>query len=256
VGLQAGHLRVATHQLRGSAALTDADPWKSARPIRASSLQSAVSEFFALRVFGPDRFLLAAQALGAGESRAQSERAQRIAGLNRQIADLDTRRRKLMRTLEIADEIDDDFVRDIQERIAEVKAEKNALSRLLDAVETTVAEQENPNLLDALPVGTVDVGKLPEKIQRRLYDAFRLEIVHDLKGGYLRVAATIFGEVLGELAAIAAEAMAAETENKTDLPAIGSPTAQVCDVPLAGFEPAHPPPEGGALSPELQGLRA
>jgi hypothetical protein len=26
--------------------------------------------------------------------------------------------------------------------------------------------------------------------------------------------------------------------------------------PPAGFEPAHPPPEGGALSPELRGLRA
>ena len=24
-------------------------------------------------------------------------------------------------------------------------------------------------------------------------------------------------------------------------------------VPPAGFEPAHPPPEGGALSPELRG---
>src|SRR5436305_15234649 len=26
-------------------------------------------------------------------------------------------------------------------------------------------------------------------------------------------------------------------------------------VPPAGFEPAHPPPEGGALSPELRGAR-
>ena len=26
-------------------------------------------------------------------------------------------------------------------------------------------------------------------------------------------------------------------------------------VPLAGFEPALPPPEGGALSPELQGRK-
>jgi hypothetical protein len=28
----------------------------------------------------------------------------------------------------------------------------------------------------------------------------------------------------------------------------------VCVAPPAGFEPAHPPPEGGALSPELWGL--
>ena len=28
----------------------------------------------------------------------------------------------------------------------------------------------------------------------------------------------------------------------------------VSGAPLAGFEPALPPPEGGALSPELQGL--
>ncbi len=27
------------------------------------------------------------------------------------------------------------------------------------------------------------------------------------------------------------------------------------NVPPAGFEPAHPPPEGGALSPELRGLQ-
>ena len=29
---------------------------------------------------------------------------------------------------------------------------------------------------------------------------------------------------------------------------------QICEVPPAGFEPAPPPPEGGALSPELRGL--
>ena len=28
----------------------------------------------------------------------------------------------------------------------------------------------------------------------------------------------------------------------------------ITTVPPAGFEPAHPPPEGGALSPELRGL--
>ena len=32
--------------------------------------------------------------------------------------------------------------------------------------------------------------------------------------------------------------------------------AGTCEVPPAGFEPAHPPPEGGALSPELRGLGA
>ena len=33
-------------------------------------------------------------------------------------------------------------------------------------------------------------------------------------------------------------------------------SSQVRNVPPAGFEPAHPPPEGGALSPELRGLGA
>jgi hypothetical protein len=46
--------------------------------------------------------------------------------------------------------------------------------------------------------------------------------------------------------------------NGTLQSATGTPslpeTGMVCVAPPAGFEPAHPPPEGGALSPELWGL--
>ena len=47
--------------------------------------------------------------------------------------------------------------------------------------------------------------------------------------------------------------------NGTLQSATGTPslpeTGMVCVAPPAGFEPAHPPPEGGALSPELRGLQ-
>ena len=144
-----GRMRRTTHYYACAPKKSRIDaPHRIAALIREDTLQTIVGKFFALRILGEDRFLLAAEALGAGESTAQTERASRVTALQQQISDRENRRRKLMRTPEVADEVDDEFVRDIQSRIAEVRAEKRALQERLKAVEKTVAEQENPNLLD------------------------------------------------------------------------------------------------------------
>ncbi|WP_230421728.1 hypothetical protein [Catenulispora pinistramenti] len=123
-----------------------------------------------------------------------------------------------MRSLEIADEVDDEFVRDVQSHIAEVRAEKRALQERLKAVEKTVSEQENPNLLDALPFGEIDVSKLPEELQRRLYEVFRLEIHYDYEAKSVRVVATVFFEALETARNLADQAIRmSEGDEKTGL---------------------------------------
>ena len=249
-----GRVRRTTHYYACAPKKSRVDaPHRSVALIREDALQSIVSKFFALRILGSDRFLLAAEALGAGESTAQTERAARLTAIQQQISDRENRRRKLMRSLEIADEVDDEFVRDIQSRIAEVRAEKRALQEQLKAVEKTVSEQENPNLLDTLPFGEIDVSKLPEELQRRLYDVFRLEIHYDFETRSVKVSATVFFEALGIARNLADQAIRISSGKETT-GLVEDSTGPVCSVPPVGFEPTHPPPEGGALSPELRGL--
>src|SRR4051794_23943577 len=75
----------------------------------------------------------------------------------------------------------------------------------------------------------------------------------------------LFGDRLDEVAERLAAAHAAafaqccprgKSSTSTTRPGAAHPRSDQAlqKVPPAGFEPAHPPPEGGALSPELRGL--
>lgn len=77
---------------------------------------------------------------------------------------------------------------------------------------------------------------LADTVACELCEAFRISIAYDRDGKRARFTAEIAADTIGHLNTVV------------------TPHVQICDVPPAGFEPAPPPPEGGALSPELRGL--
>jgi hypothetical protein len=99
-------------------------------------------------------------------------REQRISALHQTIADSHTKSKKLLRTLEIADDVDQEMVRDINERRAELKAERAALEAQLAEAEQGAQQLVNPDLLHRLPIGHVDIDALPDEMSRRCSKLF------------------------------------------------------------------------------------
>jgi hypothetical protein len=71
------------------------------------------------------------------------------------------------------------FIRDINERRAELLAQKEDLERQLAQLEGQVDQAPNPDPLSRLPVTPVDLALMPDELSRRLFEALRLEIHYD-----------------------------------------------------------------------------
>jgi chromosome segregation ATPase len=107
-------------------------------------------------------------------------RTERIGAIKKPIADLDARKKRLIRTLEVTgdddEEPDQELIQDIKNRRAEIKAERARPAAELETLEEQVSDQQNPDLLRLLPVGACDLDALPEDLARKLFEALRLEI--------------------------------------------------------------------------------
>ena len=159
------------------------------------------------------------------------------------------------------DEIDNEWRNRLQHRFADVaKSRRRKIDELAqldkdDKSATTV----NPDLVDELPKINFALVSVPEDQQRRLFDAFQLELRYNRTRHELAIRATVRGDMIEELRTVIHLAIgsAGKSTFPGNRPEPGQPRAvpfPMFMVPPAGFEPAPPPPEGGALSPELRGL--
>ncbi|MGC0400536.1 hypothetical protein RKD27_003180 [Streptomyces sp. SAI-126] len=171
-------------------------PWFPDHPkslwVREEILITCVSRFFATRIFGPDRrghltaaFEAARSADGSGD-RIAKERA----ALERAITAIGQCQARLIRTLadgfggdEAADDFDPDQEKQFRDAIrrehATLGAQRQQLAERLAHLQSPkqVAQPaDSAALLDALPHLDVDLTLVPEEIQRRLYNAFGLEV--------------------------------------------------------------------------------
>jgi hypothetical protein len=99
-----------------------------------------------------------------------------------------------------------------------------------------VSHSRSGVLLEALPQGLSTSVRSPRIFNVVLYDAFRLEIVHDHAHNTLRAAVTIFGEVVATLAETAAEVMVS-AETQKGWCDVENSTAPAWSVPPAGDAP-------------------
>jgi site-specific DNA recombinase len=86
-------------------------------------------------VFGPYRHGLLDASHTAVAREAKEEHAGKIKALQKAIADAGTKSSRLIRTLEITDDLDPDFIRDINQRRAELHALRDDLEGQLAAAQ-------------------------------------------------------------------------------------------------------------------------
>ena len=145
--------------------------------VRESNLLEGLTAFLAAQVFGPYRRQLLDASLRTIDDNAQQERQARIAALRRSITETETKSKRLVRSLEIADDVDQAFIRDINERRAELRSRKERSWRQL--AEDEVHRAPNPPCSTTCRSPRVDLVELPDELSRRLFEALRLEIHYD-----------------------------------------------------------------------------
>jgi len=100
---------------------------------------------------------------------------------------------RLVRNLELADAIDQDLIRDINERRAELRARRSELGAQLAAAENDAREEPSPALLAVTPV---DLAGVPDEVSRPLFEALRLEIRYDFTTRIATCQITLTGQTI------------------------------------------------------------
>ena len=77
---------------------------------------------------------------------AESARHETIAALRRAITETQTKSKRLVGNLKLADDVDQEFIRDITERGAELRSQREELERQLAQAEDEVHRAPNPTL--------------------------------------------------------------------------------------------------------------
>jgi hypothetical protein len=199
-------------------------------------------------IFGPDRVAYWRECLTASQTQGHSRRAPagaRLAEINNEIADLTRRLQRQVLNLE-ADDITPAARRQITTRMAELEAtvtrrqaDADQARAELDSLPPDI--DETSQALARLPQLADGLADLPQGDLRGLYNALDVRVMYQPVDRAIDIEITLT-DAIGDISALA------PPDNRV------GPASQFCSVPPAGFEPALPPPEGGALSPELRGL--
>ncbi len=199
-------------------------PWYAAHPahvvVREDEIMAPLKRFFEQRVFGDGRKLLLTRS--TNEPVTDKGVAARVAALTAEIASLGQRQDNLVAELErFEPSEDDDFDQawrsGIQARFRSILAEQRKRRDLLaDLARHSQAQPSvDLSLLDVLPQANIDLGRLPEERQRRIYDAFHLELRYNDLTTELDLRVTITGDTAAELVATVAADVKAASQSAT-----------------------------------------
>ncbi|MBO2454363.1 recombinase family protein [Actinomadura barringtoniae] len=202
--------------------------------LREDILMDAVSDFFSDNVFGPHRQNLLGTMLTEADDRALRDHQARLDTVRRAIEDIEARRRNLVRTLERTGDPDDDLFNDIRTRSAELSSDRNSKLARLEELEQTKPVRPRPELLDLLPTGPIRIDAMPEELQRKLFEAFRLQIRYDRRTDEAECQITLAAAAIRAQQRAAQEALAIEDSGRDD----HSSAPMLC-VPPRGYSPAE-----------------
>ncbi len=186
--------------------------------IREEPLIAGLNDFFNREIFGAHRRERLETLLVRLDDRHLREHEAHVAALETKIADLGRRRARVLDPLEQLDDPSQAFVQNINERAAQIAADLEAAQAKLREVRSTAPPRPYPELLDLLPAGAIDLGRVPGPVLRRLLDVFRLRMRYDRKTGRMDCEVTITSEIVGTQHDAAAAAIgAAETGPRAGL---------------------------------------
>ncbi|WP_301176858.1 hypothetical protein, partial [Actinomadura geliboluensis] len=148
------------------------------------------------------------------------------------IEEIEDRRRRLVQNLELLDG-DTDLMNDIRRRSAELSNDRNARIEQLEQLEQATPAQPRPELLDLLPAGPIRLDVIPEAMQRKLFEAFRLQIRYDCRTDLAHAQVTLTTATIQAQQRAAEEALTTGATRGND----GASAPMLC-VPPRGYH-AH-----------------
>jgi site-specific DNA recombinase len=161
-----------------------------------TSLDQVAGEFFATRIFGPDRAALLKAQLPATDADATIQRDAQAAALKARIRQIDTAQDSKILELEQlpADPADTALAAmraRIRARFAELHHQREQIEAQLKALDKTAPAAADPALLDRLPLLGDILPSLPPALKARLFAAFDVWVLWNKADRQ----ATVHGEI-------------------------------------------------------------
>lgn len=164
--------------------------------VREDVLIDGLNTFLGDHVFGAYRHSLLDASIRDLDLTARQDREQQVTALRRAITDTDVKIKRTVRNLELVDDPDQDFIRDINDRRSELRAQRQQLETQLAEVEDRIDQTPNPDLIDALPHATIQIDELPDDLARALFEALRLEIHYNKTTNRATCRVTLTGQTI------------------------------------------------------------
>ncbi len=172
--------------------------------VREDHLLDGILDFFAQRIFHPDR----RQRLGAQlqavtqDHTSDLERQRRL--LTRDIQDLNIQQERLATTLATQQDDHGKLFAKIQQTFYDLERQLEQRRRELSTLDNRQARVEALELLDALPTASEPLAALPEATLRRLFQAYHLKVDYDRHTNWATIQVTLHEDDLNEPQAAAA----------------------------------------------------
>jgi site-specific DNA recombinase len=177
--------------------------------VREDHLLPAIHDFFATRIFGPDRAALLAADQPASAADEQARRDRQAAALNKRLRKIDAAENAHAREIESLAHLDDPHAPAVTAlrsrvlaRFTELEDERTTINTQLADLAKTDPGPGDPALLDALPMLGERLHDAPARLQQQLYEAFDLQALYKKNMHQVTIQVTITDSTPRAVAAI------------------------------------------------------
>jgi site-specific DNA recombinase len=179
--------------------------------VREEHLLEAIRQFYAERIFGPERAALLAAQIPATAAQDTARRQQETARLTKRLHQIDTAENAHAREIEAlgnqagnAAAITALRTRIIA-RFTELETERTTINAQLAQLAATASQDADPSLLASLPALGDILNQAPPRLQQQLCQAFGLELLYRHDMHQVTIHATITDTTPATIAAIIAD---------------------------------------------------
>ncbi len=180
--------------------------------VREDTLLTVVHWFFRERIFGPERAALLAAQIPANAAAEAAQRDKQVTALQKRLRQIDASENAQAREIEALAHVKDPHSRAVTAmrtrhlaRFTELEDDRAQVDDQLAALTKTTHDTGDPSLLDRLPMLGDLITEAPIRLQRRLYEAFDLNMLYNKHMHQVTIWATITPATPGTLAAIIAD---------------------------------------------------
>ena len=177
--------------------------------VREDALLAVVHQMFRERIFGPERAALLAELIPANAAAEAAQRGKQETALRRRLRQIDASENAQAREIEALAHVKDPHSRAVTAmrtrhlaRFTELEDERAQADAQLAALAKTTRDTGDPSLLDRLPMLGDLITEAPIRLQRRLYEAFDLQLLYNKHMHQVTIWATITPTTPRTLAAI------------------------------------------------------